>query len=107
MIGKGWLPEIIPPSSRKITTSNDLDLNMSDGEFYFDEIDGPAFLSQLKPYAGRKSPWDNLNATVEDWKRNGYLPYEYVKDDTVWIFFINLKKGHAAYQMWLNRKEHP
>jgi hypothetical protein len=33
---RGWLPDIVPDSSREITINNDLDLNLSKGEFFFD-----------------------------------------------------------------------
>jgi len=102
---KGWLPLIIPPSSRRITTSNDLDSNLSDGDFYFDRSDAAAFLSKLKPYVNRNTPRTDFNANVKDWKKKGYLPYEYIKEDTVWVFFINPEKGHAAYEMWLIERE--
>ena len=32
---RGWLPEILPLSSRDITTHNNLDNNTSHGDFYF------------------------------------------------------------------------
>src|SRR5690606_14748458 len=48
LFARGWLPEIIPDSSRGIVTKNDLDLNLSEGEFYFDREDLDAFLSHLR-----------------------------------------------------------
>ena len=44
---RGWLPEIIPASSREITMVNDLDLNLSEGEFAFDSADHDKFVSHL------------------------------------------------------------
>ena len=32
---RGWLPSIIPKSSYDITTKNDLDINVSEGQFSF------------------------------------------------------------------------
>jgi len=99
---RGWLPSIIPPSSHKITTSNDLDSNISNGDFYFDGSDGPAFLAQLKPSSGRRGSRD-FTANIEKWKRKGYLPYEFSYENTVWIFYI--RQGHAAYEMWELERE--
>jgi hypothetical protein len=44
---RGWLPEIIPDSSREITMKNDLDLNLSEGKFAFDSADHDKFVSHL------------------------------------------------------------
>ena len=45
---RGWLPDIIPASSRDITTNNDLDLNLSKGEFFFSPGDLAEFVTQLQ-----------------------------------------------------------
>ena len=47
LFDRGWLPVIIPPSSRNIKVENDLDLNTSAGEFHFKTNDSFSFLSHL------------------------------------------------------------
>lgn len=44
---RGWLPNILPESTKKIEVSNDLDLNTSVGRFVIDKQDRDAFISQL------------------------------------------------------------
>lgn len=44
---RGWLPNILPESTRKIEVSNDLDLNTSVGRFVIDKQERDAFISQL------------------------------------------------------------
>ena len=44
---RGWLPEIIPASSREIAMENDLDSNCSEGKFAFDSADHDKFVSHL------------------------------------------------------------
>jgi hypothetical protein len=98
LFARGWLPEFIPSSSFSITTSNDLDVNTSEGEFSFNPVDAQAFASQLHPYSGRKSPY------VKKRIGQGYAPYEYTKGNTIWLFFLNPDKGHAYYDLWTVRK---
>ncbi len=45
---RGWLPDIIPPSSHDISMRNDLDSNVSNGEFSFDPSDHDTFVAQLE-----------------------------------------------------------
>lgn len=44
---RGWLPPIIPASTREISMTNDLDDNTSNGSFSFDPSDFDAFVAQL------------------------------------------------------------
>lgn len=45
---RGWLPDILPNSTTKIETINDLDLNTSSGSFIIPESDIEQFTKQLK-----------------------------------------------------------
>ena len=85
VFARGWLPEIIPPSSRQISMKNDLDLNLSDGDFRFDATHHDAFIGQL------------ARTPSED--RSGFSAYSF--ED--WIFWISDSKDHCRFQMKLNR----
>ena len=87
IFARGWLPEIIPPSSRNISMRNDLDLNISNGEFSFAQTGHDAFVSQLE----RESSRDD----------GGSLAY--VCDE--WIFWINGEKNHCRFHMRLTRNK--
>ena len=86
---RGWLPEIIPPSSRDISMRNDLDLNISNGEFSFDATDHDGFVTNLK----RASSRDEGGATA------------YVYQG--WIFWMDGDKNHCRFSMHLTRNEKP
>lgn len=95
LFSRGWLPDIIPTSSRDILGTHDLDLNISDGEFSFLPDDAPIFISQLTP-----SSWSELNVDAEEkLKTDGYLPYEYVHEGSRWVFLIQAKQGHVIYKL--------
>ena len=104
LFGRGWLPELIPSSSFNIKTSNNLDVNTSEGEFSFPPGDTQAFVSKLHPYSGRKSPYVEYDKVVKRRIAQGYTPYEYTKDSSIWVFFLNADKGHAYYDLWMERK---
>jgi hypothetical protein len=97
---RGWLPSVIPLSSVKIITENDLDLNLSSGEFSFDPSEASAFISHLQPAAGLKTPWD-INKEVQEKAAKGYGVFTYADSDSRWIFYINPIRGHAYYDLWM------
>ena len=104
LFARGWLPDFIPSSSLNITTSNNLDLNTSEGDFSFRPVDTQAFVSKLNPYSGRKSPYVEYDKVVKKRIGQGYTPYEYTKDNLIWVFLLNGDKGHAYYYLWMERK---
>ena len=94
---RGWLPEIIPKSSKNIVTINDLDSNNSEGEFEFDSEESDAFTANLDEL-------DHSELVLEDQLlllEKNYVPYGLDGETSTWIFLINSKKGHCRYRMWL------
>ena len=86
---RGWLPEIIPPSSRQISMRNDLDLNISNGEFSFDQSEHDVFVSQLERVPSRDEG-RSLGYTYKDW-----------------VFWVADAKNHCRFYMRLARNEQP
>jgi len=84
LFDRGWLPSIIPGSSSKITTRNDLDLNVSEGGFSFDPGDAGEFIRHLSASEGSSS-------------------YTYEEGHAVWIFHVDVDAGHCRYSMRLRR----
>lgn len=99
LFANGWLPEFIPSSSFNIATSHDLDINTSEGEFSFPPSAAESFTTRLFPYSGRKSPYFDFDKLLNKRKAQGYAPYEYSRDNYVWVFFVNREKGHAYYHI--------
>ena len=81
---KGWLPNFIPTSSNNIVTNNNLDINTSDGEFYFDMKEFSKFTTFLKN---------------EKKIQNGFVVYSYTKNLSSWKFLINTKSGFVKYSL--------
>ncbi len=76
---RGWLPDIIPPSSREIVTKNDLDLNTSSGEFFFDSVEASAFMGKMM-----RTP------SLDRGDYQGFM-FE------TWKFLVDPKRGHCRY----------
>jgi len=66
---------------------NDLDLNISNGEFSFEQSDHDAFVSQLERVPSRDE--------------DGMLAYVY--ED--WTFWISSDKNHCRFHMRLTRNK--
>lgn len=92
---RGWLPEIIPNSSRKIVTRNDLDLNTSEGRFAFEPGDSAAFLAHLQKLTAAEAPGAETAKFIE----RGFWPYAYQRDACRWIFFVHSDAGQCEYRL--------
>jgi hypothetical protein len=97
---RGWLPSIIPKSSYDITTKNDLDINVSEGQFSFAPSHAEEFIKHLQRMeASEFSGIDSVR-----FMGRGYWPYYFRNANSWWQFFINTEKGHCKYRMGLSRK---
>jgi hypothetical protein len=100
---RGWLPDILPTSTHDIRTSNDLDLNLSDGEFSFKPVEAAAFVSRVKSYHAAPRQPESIEPLVAEMRRKGFEPYVFVDEDTSWIFFCKAEAGYCEYTTWLHR----
>ena len=76
---RGWLPDILPASSRDIRVSSDLDINRSQGDFSFDPADFVTFTAHLR---------------ARDDKT-----FEYSAGGYTWVFSCDSSRGHCRYSM--------
>lgn len=107
LFARGWLPEIIPASSTNITTKNDLDLNRSEGEFWFPPAATEAFLSRLVPYSGHGALPPAFKRMARAGTAQGYSLHEFQEDQTVWVFALNRQTGHAIYGLTPSQHAQP
>jgi hypothetical protein len=96
---RGWLPSIIPQSSYDITTKNDLDINVSEGEFSF----SPNHAKEFTDHLWRMDASEVSGADSVLFLERGYWPHAYRDEDSRWTFFVNSEKGHCEYRMGLSR----
>ncbi len=99
---RGWLPDIIPKSSKRIKTSNDLDINISSGEFYFDPIDSTSFTSNLEPISSNSQLPKNLSSFVAKILKVGLEVYLYSNNGSTWVFACHNSQGFCKYEMKAN-----
>jgi hypothetical protein len=98
---RGWLPDILPASADDIRTTNDLDLNTSEGEFRFAAADYRAFASRLRPGASLPS---SVAEYVRKMEKRGYEAGQFSDDASTWVFLCRGEGGYCAYSMWLHRE---
>ena len=96
---RGWLPDILPPSARDITTRNQLDLNYSTGEFSFDPKDASAFTSRLKLGAIPLTKFADWDETIKEYEAEGFRAWSFRDDSFRWVFFCDMRRGHCEYMM--------
>ena len=92
---RGWLPDILPDSTTAIVTSNELDLNMSSGEFLVAPQDIGSFVDRL---SGLQPPHSEYAGLIEGMQRRDYDSYTYTEGMT-WLFLCNSETGHCMYRL--------
>jgi hypothetical protein len=100
---RGWLPDILPPSTVGIRTSNNLDLSTSEGEFSFKAREWHSFERMLSQ-GSSEAPFENWPLAVSKYAADGYAPWHHVEGDTTWVFFCKSEVAYCEYIMWLTRK---
>ncbi len=103
LFDRGWLPEIIPPSTSRISVSSNLDLNTSWGSFEFhpkewDLLEGRLTRGELS------APFADWQATVAENRDKGFQPWHHASADTRWVFFCRPDVGRCEYVMWMPRE---
>lgn len=98
LFDKGWLPDILPPSTVEIRTENNLDLSISSGEFSFAPEEASLLMAKLKPGAApmKYVDWEK---TIEEYAGDGYAAWSYRDDDTMWTFFCDMSIARCEYLM--------
>lgn len=100
---RGWLPDILPASAYDIRTANNLDLNLSEGEFSFKPTEAAAFVSRLRPYRAAPNELESIEPLAAKMRRKGFEPYSFIDEYTSWVFFCKAEAGYCEYTMWLRR----
>lgn len=97
---RGWLPDALPSSTRNIEARNDLDLNVSVGEFALSPSDVGSFTALLQSYSAKPVDADvhlasYLRAKEKEGLRVGVLK----KASSVWAFVCDTNAGRCTYQL--------
>lgn len=103
LFGRGWLPDVLPPSARDIRVSNNLDLNTSEGEFSFDAKEAGALKAKLIIHEIPQAPFENWNGYVEKKRKAGFEIAGYSNDASDWVFLCKYQHGECEYVMWLRK----
>lgn len=101
---RGWLPDLLPPSSVDIHTVNNLDVNTSTGSFRFLSSEGATFLGRLTSGAPAEAPVSDWPSILTDYKQRGFTTWSYREDDAHWAFFCLGSAGKCEYTTWSTRR---
>ncbi|WP_339133405.1 MAG: hypothetical protein WGN25_12685 [Candidatus Electrothrix sp. GW3-4] len=97
LFDRGWLPDILPETTTNLTLSNDLDLNCSEGEFYFHPKDTQAFFSKTKRVLGEECISNIKNTTLKNVANCKVL--RFAAEGYSWIFYCVKERGYCRYVM--------
>ena len=97
---RGWLPDILPASTRNIRTDNNLDVNISTGSFEFSAKDSNLLYRSLAAGAPEASKFANWKSTKNDYAARGFTSWSYQSDGSTWVFFCRASEARCDYFMW-------
>ena len=97
---RGWLPDILPPSTTGIRTSNDLDCARSTGRFMMAPADFPAFAAHTSEGAPERSLLADWDSVVAGYAGDGFTPWTFRDGGYTWVFFCNAHTGQCQYVLW-------
>ncbi|MDR7018055.1 hypothetical protein [Acinetobacter sp. 3657] len=90
---RGWLPPILPPSTKNIIESNDLDLNRGRGSFSF----SPKDLKYFSDHGAIPIKINSVNrGTKKEMQDQGFQFYVYAKDSSLWYIAVH-PEGKGDY----------
>lgn len=92
---RGWLPSIIPRSSRSIEVISDVDTNTAQGSFEFSAGTDNEFVSHLKECM---KPYLHLEE-LGDLFQKGYRPFCWEDNGSYWTFYIDRSRGRCSFIM--------
>src|SRR5262245_12594457 len=97
---RGWLPDILPASSTSIRVSNDVDTNVSEGEFRFAPAEFHDFERKLALPSTLRSPHASMATLIHRREKEGYRVLTYTEGNSVWVFFCREAQALCQYHMW-------
>jgi hypothetical protein len=100
---RGWLPDLLPPSTHDLRVITHVELNNATGEFRFEPAEFEAFSKALVPYAKLKSPFTGFADSVDAHLHRGHPALQYVAEGNTWVFLCKPADGACSYAMWLSR----
>lgn len=90
---KGWLPPILPPTTKNILQSNNLDLSIGTGSFNFSPLDFKSFENQGARIATEQ---DLKLSTQKKMLKNGFHLLKFSSQTTQWLIAIH-PNGQGYY----------
>jgi len=101
---RGWLPDVLPPSSVDIHTVNNLDASTSTGSFRFQPPEASLLFGKLVAGAPADAPISDWPDIQVDYKQRGFTAWSHREDDGHWVFFCIASAGKCEYTMWSTRR---
>ena len=103
--GETWLPvSLLPPSTHDIDERNNLDLNVSSGEFRFSPSDARAFFGRLSLAKPSRVPFADWEEIVDDHiEDGGSVRYYRDEEGFDWAFLCAPSQDHCQFDGWLRR----
>ena len=100
---RGWLPDVLPPSSFDIHTINNLDASTSTGSFRFQPSEAALLFGKLVAGAPADAPISDWPDMLVNYEQRGFTAWSHRDDDGHWVFFCIASNGECEYTMWSTR----
>lgn len=97
---KGWLPDVLPKSSRDIKLAADVESATGHGSFGFNKSEYARFVSSLSAYDGVLSKNAKDNESIKRRKAAGWEGWIFSSGFTRWVFFCEEARARCDFFVW-------
>lgn len=97
---RGWIPNILPASTVALRVRNELDLDISAGEFRYAPSDHQAFWSKLAASLPFNEVAEDILQEIRRREANGFVAGAYVFEGRAWYFFCKSERGYCEYLLY-------
>lgn len=103
LVARGWLPDRLPASTRRLVVNNNLDLNTSSGSFDFAPAEAREFGRLWVEGVPERESDAYRRGFIEDYEAMGFKAWSYAEDGEQWVFFCHARLGRCDYDTWMLR----
>lgn len=101
LFSRGWLPDVLPTSTRNLHVRTDLDLNSASGSFTFDSSDAESFFRMLKPIEASSPMRPEWQLFAAAFQGHGYGRYMLADGNNQWLFICKDGDVNCKNCWWL------
>lgn len=100
---KGWLPDLLPPSTKNMDIVTVVDTASANGKFNFACRDYSGFVEKLDGIKIPSSRIERQNEAIREHIADGLIPFGYLGGSTSWVFLCFRSEDECGCEFFVWR----